>query len=64
MKTFKIRYEFFDRNIGGQWNIENAIVLAEDDYKATELFYSEVEDGSVSVLDVEELTTKQIIWAY
>jgi len=67
MKTFKIRYEFFNRttpNTGGFWDIGSAVVLASDDYQASELFYSQVEELPATILSCEELTTPQIVWAY
>jgi len=65
MKTFKIRYEFFNRSSQPSfWDIGSAIVLAEDDYQASELFYTEVMDHSATIISNDELTTKQIVWAY
>ena len=66
MKTFKINYEFFNRDDAKNkyWDIASAVVVAEDDHKASELFYSEVDDQSATILEHHELKTKQIIWAY
>lgn len=66
MKTFKIRYEFFNRSQPSNpfWDIGSAIIIAEDDYQASELFYTEVQEQPATILSNEELTTKQIVWAY
>ncbi len=66
MKTFKIRYEFFNRSKPSSpfWDIGSAVVIAEDDYQASELFYSEVEEQPATILSNEELSVKQIVWAY
>lgn len=66
MKTFKIRYEFFNRSQPSApfWDIGGAVILAEDEYQACELFYSQVEEQPATILTHEELTTKQIVWAY
>jgi len=66
MKAFKIRYEFFNRNNpkNTYWDIGSAVVISEDEYQAAEFFYLGVEDQSSSILDSEELKTKQLIWAY
>ena len=60
MKTFKIRYEFLNRSQPSSpfWDIGCAVIIAEDDYKASELFYSEVEEQPATILSSEELTTK------
>lgn len=69
MKTYNVRYEFFNRQLSPpQWDIGRAVVMAEshyDSYRKLEKAYYELDpnDQTLSVLSSEELT-EEVVWAY
>lgn len=66
MKTFKIRYEFFNRQLSiPEWDIANAVVVAENIDEAFDMFWSNsFVDCSFQVEAIEEINTKCLIWAF
>ncbi len=65
MKTFKIRYEFFNRQSAQPfWDIANAIVVASNEDFAEEHFMYELTSNEIAIISIDEMTTPTVIWAY
>ena len=62
MKTFKILYDFWQED-GQHWDLARAVVIAENEYLAEDLFKTECTNYS-DIIWIEELNTTQITWAY
>ena len=62
MKTFKILYDFWQED-GQHWDLGRAVVIAENEDLAEAFFKTECTNYS-DIINIEELNSTQIIWAY